>query len=67
MISKVFTKYRLKTYITAKCILSTAQNANKKTAGPINPILVISLLTDKTDHLFCTRLSAQCPATVRNN
>lgn len=52
------------TNITAASKLSTAQNANKNAPGPTRPMFVINLLTDKTDHLFCIRLSALCPATI---
>lgn len=53
------------TYTTAASRSSTAQKANKNAPGPIRPILVINLLTDKTDHLFCIKVSALWPATIK--
>lgn len=44
--------------MTAASRLSTAQKANRKAPGPIRPMFVINLLTDKTDHLFCIKVSA---------
>lgn len=60
----IYTEIFQNAHITAASKLSTAQNANKNAPGPIKPIFVISLLTDKTDHLFCIRLSALYPATT---
>lgn len=49
---KLIIKKLYDSYITADSKLSTVQKAIKNIPGPINPILVISLLTDKTGHLF---------------
>lgn len=51
------------TYTTAAKRLSTAQNANRKIPGPIRPMPVINLLTERTLHFRLISLSAKCPDT----
>ena len=51
-------------YIIAIWRLSTVMKINMHTAGPINPIIVINLLIDKTVHFPLINESAKCPATI---
>ena len=53
--------------MTARSILFTALKNSKNIPGPKRPMLVISLRTDNTVHLFAIRASERWPAAVKVN
>ena len=54
------------TYTTASTILFTALKKSKNIAGPMRPILVISLRTDNTVHLLAIRASDKWLAAAKS-